>query len=112
MRAKEQFVSESLIPDRGTFAARAMGRGEPGLPTGFSWRGQHVAVVAELERWKASAPEGHRAGNEVYLRRHYYRLRMSNGQVWTVYFTRRPSSGTAARQRWFLYTISNDNAAD
>lgn len=83
-----------------------MSRGEPGLPAQFTWRDQTYRVAVRLEAWKATSPEGGRAGGEVYLRRHYYKLRMSDETVWTVYFVRqRPRSGPG-HQRWHLYTIS------
>jgi hypothetical protein len=97
------FVSEPIVPFRGTFDAQAMSRGEPGLPRGFTWRGTAYDVVERLARWKHSSREGGRAQGELYLRRHYYRLRMSDGSVWTVYFTRQASPGGSPKRRWFLY---------
>lgn len=84
-----------------------MSRGEPGLPAEFTWRDQTVQVELLLEAWKQTSPEGGRAGAEVYLRRHYYKLRMSDGSSWTVYFVRQTPRSGAARQRWYLYTISS-----
>jgi hypothetical protein len=98
------FVSEPIEPLAGTFDTAAMARAEPGLPRGFRWRDDMYEVIDVLERWKESAPEGGRPGGERYLRRHCFRLRMSDGSTWTVYFTRRtPRSGNRKR-RWFLYT--------
>lgn len=100
-----EFVSEPIVPLQGTFDVQAMGRGEPGLPSGFTWRGACYDVVERLAQWKHSSREGSRAQGELYLRRHYYKLRMSDGAAWTVYFTRQPSPGGSPRQRWFLYEI-------
>lgn len=101
----EEFVSEAIVPVAGTSDAAAMATGVPGLPRGFVWREQTHEIVACLETWKRSEPEGGRADGERYLRRHYYRLRVSDGMVWIVYFLRqRPRSGSAKR-RWFLYSI-------
>ncbi len=47
----EQFVSESITPSGGHFDTAAMGRGEPGLPLEFAWRGQTYHIVEELDRW-------------------------------------------------------------
>ncbi|MHC4610105.1 MAG: DUF6504 family protein [Planctomycetota bacterium] len=99
------FVSESITPWRESFDAAAMGRGEPGLPRGFDWRGGSYEIVERIEQWKHSSREGGRAGGELYLRRHYYRLRMSDGSVWTIYFIRQPPSSGSGKQRWFLYRI-------
>ncbi len=101
----EQFVSEALSPLRGTFDAAAMARGLPGLPSGFVWRGQSYTVDDVLERWKASSREGGRASGELYLRRHYYRLRMNDGSLWTVYFLRQTPQSSSPRVRWFLYAV-------
>ena len=101
------FVSEPITPHGGRFDAAAMGRGEPGLPGGFDWRDEAYEVVERLEAWKESEREKGRAGGELYLRRHCYRLRMSDGSIWTVYFTRQPSPSGSAKARWFLYTVDH-----
>jgi hypothetical protein len=100
-----EFVGDTIEPQSGTFDAGAMARGEPGLPRGFKWRGQAFDVVERLEQWKGTSPEGGRSGGEVYLRRHYYKLRMSDGSTWTVYFLRQAPAGGSAKRRWFLYTV-------
>jgi hypothetical protein len=100
-----ELVSEPITPLRGSFDAAAMARGEPGLPHGFTWRGQSYDVVATLDQWKHSEREGARADGELYLRRHYYRLGMSDDSVWTVYFIRQTPKSGSPKRRWFLYTI-------
>lgn len=104
-----EFVSEPIEPRGMNSGAEAAGRGEPALPERFGWNGVEYAVVAKLGQWKASAHEGGRADGELYLRRHYYRLGMSDGSVWTVYFVRQPPRGGAAKSRWFVYTIDSGN---
>ncbi len=99
-----ELISESIVPRAGTFDAERMGRGEPGLPDGFTWRSQSFDVVELLEAWKHSSREGARAGGELYLRRHYFKLRMSDDRVWTVYFVRQTPRSGDAKKRWFLYT--------
>ena len=107
-----EFVSEAISAKRGCANTAAMGRGEPGLPTAFTWRGDSYTVCEVLERWKQSSPEGGRAGNEVYLRRHYFRTRMSDGSLWTVYFLRQAARSGSAKTRWFLYEIDTDASSD
>lgn len=102
----DEFVSESITPLRGSFDTGAMAAGLPGLPQGFAWHGASYTVSAVLESWKHTSPEGGRVGNEVYLRRHYFRLRMSDNSVWTVYFVRQTPRGGSPRRRWFLETRS------
>ena len=100
-----EFVGEAIEAGSVTFDTEAMSRGEPGLPNGFRWRGEDYDIVGLMDRWKGTSREGARAGGEVYLRRHYYKLGMSDGSVWTVYFVRQaPRSGRPMR-RWFLYTV-------
>lgn len=82
-----------------------MGRGEPGLPIGFTWRGTSYEVSEELEAWKESSREGARTGGQLYLRRHCFRLRMSDDAIWTVYCTRQTPRSGDPKKRWFLYTI-------
>jgi len=100
-----ELVSEPITPYAGTFSTIRMGRGEPGLPSGFVWRGTSVNVLEELEAWKESSREGARAGGELYLRRHYFRLRMSDETIWTVYCTRQTPRSGNPKKRWFLYTV-------
>lgn len=101
--AKPELISEPITPFAGTSDVSAMARGEPGLPTGFAWRGQDFAIAQVLEKWKHSTPEG--GTGEVYLRRHYFKLAMSDGAVWTIYFTRQTPRTGNPKKRWFLYTI-------
>jgi len=98
----DEFVSESILPF-GDFDTPAMARGEPGLPTGFVWQDAKYTIVEKLAAWKQSGPEVGSIHGERYLRRHYYRLRMSDGSIWTVYFIRKTPPKGAARPRWFLH---------
>ena len=100
-----EFVSEPITPTAGTFDAAAMATGVPGLPSGFAWRGESYAIVAVLQSWKQSSREGGHAQVELYLRRHYHRLRMSDGTTWTVYFVRQTSRSGSPRRRWFLLEV-------
>lgn len=103
-----EFVSETIAPHEGRFDTEAMGRGEPGLPAGFDWRGVSYDIVERLEQWKHSERESGRAGGELYLRRHYYKLRMSDGSVWTVYFMRQTPKSGSPKRRWFLYSVDRE----
>ncbi len=102
-----EFISDCITPHKGHFDTTAMARGEPGLPSGFTWRGVSYDVIERLKAWKHSERESGRAGGELYLRRHYYQLRMSDGSLWTVYFVRQPAKSGSAKRRWFLYTMDN-----
>ena len=105
----EDFIGDPVIPLAGTFDCRPMAAGLPGLPAAFDWRGQTFRVTRLLDTWKHSVPEGGRPGAERYLRRHYFRLLMSDSSVWTIYFVRHTPRGSA-KTRWFLYTRQATNS--
>ncbi len=107
-----EVVSEPITPYSAGFDAGAMGRGEPGLPLGFTCRGDSHRVTECLDRWKQSERESGRAGGELYLRRHYWRLRMDDRSVWTVYFLRQTPRSGSPKKRWFLYSIEREDVAD
>ena len=105
-----EFISEPISPLAGTFDTRAMSRGEPGLPAGFTRRGELLRVVDVLQAWKESSREG--GTGEWYLRRHYYRLRMSDGSAWIVYFIRQSPTGANPKARWFLFGLEPPDVAE
>jgi len=100
----EAFVSEPIRPDAGTFDASRMGRGQPGLPTGFTWRDRHYAITEVLEEWKVSEAEKHRSG-ERYYRKHFWRIRVDSGEIMTLYAVRHTKPGESGKKRWWLYTV-------
>lgn len=97
-------ISEPIKPRAGSFDTAAMGTGRPGLPTGFMWRDQAFDIKEVQSEWKESSREGGRAQGELYLRRHYFALAMSDDSVWTVYFVRQTFQTSDPKKRWFLYT--------
>ena len=101
------FISEPITPFAGTFDTAPMGRGEPGLPTGFTWRNVPCTIRRTLSSWKESTREGGTDHGELYLRRHCFKLLMSDDSTWTIYFTRQTPKSGSARSRWFLYTIEH-----
>ena len=96
--AREQFVSEALDPVSGTFDVTGMSRGEPGLPLRFRWRGAEYRVAHVEQTWKTSTPDR----GEMYLRRHWYRVRCVTGQRMTLYCERQ----TKPKARWWLYSVA------
>jgi len=107
-----ELISEPITPHPGTSDTSRMGRGEPGLPSGFVWRGTSYEVLEELEAWKESSREGARTGGQLYLRRHCFRLRMSDDTIWTVYCTRQTPRSGDPKKRWFLYTIETTRQSE
>lgn len=104
----EQFVSEPITPQRGSFSTEPMAAGLASLPRAFTWRNRRYEIVECIRHEKVSAPEGHTEGKERYLRRQLFLVRLNTGQTATLYVqrqARRGASPQAARRRWFLYSI-------
>jgi len=107
----KEFISESIRPVPGTADAAAMARGEPGLPARFLWRDREVAVADVLERRKETS--GCRNGSpEQYVRKHWFRIRTADGDVWTLYFERQARSRRDRTRRWWLHTVERPENRD
>ncbi len=101
-----EFISEPITPDAGTFDAGAMASGRPGLPAGFTWRGDHYHIREVVSERKASEAEDHAAG-ERYYRKHFWKVRVESGQTMTIYAVRHVKPGENPRRRWWLFTIDS-----
>jgi len=105
INSDEAFVCEPITPVAGTFDARAMARGEPGLPQAFTWRQEEYAVARVVESWRSTGKD-RGGGSEVYVRRHWYRIETTGGEVMTLYFDRQPLRGRgASKGRWTRYSM-------
>ena len=104
-RVRDTFISEPIEPEPGSFDSEAMARGEAGVPARFTWRKQVYAVAEVLQGWISSTPEG--GSGEMYLRRHWWRLRTDCGPVMVIYCERQAGRGHSPRSRWYLYTIQS-----
>ena len=93
-----------MTPVAGSGRAAAMARGEPGLPERFTWRDTEYRVLGVIGQWKTSGPCKSGA-DEMYLRRHWYRIVTEPRAVMTVYCERQARSSRRAKSRWFIYTI-------
>ena len=101
----EEFISEPIEPVAGTFDTSAMTRGEPVLPERLKWRDKEYTVAEVVEAWKEVGP-GRSGGNEKYLRKHWFRIRIEDGLEMIVYFERQARSKRRKKVRWWLYTVS------
>ena len=100
----EEFVSEQIVPVAGTFDTAVMATGAPALPGRFRWRDTEYTVAEVIKAWKESGPDkGHTA--EIYLRKHWFEVRTTDGPIMTIYFERQPRSKHDAKKRWWLYSI-------
>lgn len=104
MPTTEQFISESIKPDKDTLNTTHMSRGEPGMPARFTWRDSQYTVAEVLESWKESGRCTH-GSHEMYLRKHWFKIRTVSGEVMKLYFERKARSTKQAKARWWLYTL-------
>jgi hypothetical protein len=99
-----QFVGERLLPAFGTGDAAAMSHGEPGLPRLFSVHGRTYEVLGVLEKWKSTGPC--RSGaDEVYLRKHWYKVLTRPAAVMTIYCDRQARDRKHPKARWWVFTV-------
>ena len=99
----KEFVSEPVVPARGSFDTPSMVAGEPGLPMRFAWRGTEYEIARVLEKWKTTGPCRH-GSSEQYVRRHWFRVETTDGTVMELYFDRQPRA-RQEMQRWWLATV-------
>jgi phosphoribosylglycinamide formyltransferase-1 len=100
-----QLVSEQLKPLLGEVDAGRIVVGAPLLPTGFAWRCVEYPVAEVLEEWKETGPCTHGSG-EMYVRKHWFRIRTTGGDEMKIYFERKARSAREAKKRWWLYTFT------
>lgn len=103
--AGERFISERILPDPESFDARGTAFGEPALPLRFSWRDRTVEVEEILDTWKDTGPCSH-GSDEKYVRKHWFRVRTTEGDEMRIYFERQARSKREQKARWWLYTHS------
>ena len=104
MGPPEEFIAEPLEPHTGTFDTTRMATGSPGLPLGFTWRGESFRIAEVLAEWKQSGPGT--GGKERYLRKHWYRIRTASGLEMKLYFERQARSGRERTRRWWLFSVT------
>jgi phosphoribosylglycinamide formyltransferase-1 len=104
MRAS--FLSEPILPVKGTFDPTGMSRGEPGVPHEFHWREKKFTVAAVLERWKDTG-ECRNGSGERYIRKHNYRIRTSDGDILQIYFQRSVGRGKMPKMRWWIRGVES-----
>jgi len=99
-----EFVCEGLTPAAGTGDAAGMARGEPGLPTRFTWREREYRLAGVIRQWKSSGP-CRSGGSEMYLRRHWYEILTDPPMVMTIYCDRQAKNRKRPKARWWVYTV-------
>ena len=107
----DKLISEPIRPMPGTMDARAMARGEPGLPRRFIWRGREREVAEVLETWKETG-RCTSGSDEQYVRKHWYRVRTADGAEMKIYFERQARSQRERTRRWWLHSMSGSEDAN
>lgn len=91
---------------------------KPGLPSGFTWRGQGYEIVELVKEWHDYRPRGkskamyEKERGSHWVRsakkrgswgvgRDYYRVRTQTGEVFDIYYDRPPVKGRGGS--WVLY---------
>ncbi len=92
----------------GEVDARRVVVGEP-VPSRRDFHGADMCRITPwvemLEEWKESGPCTHGSG-EMYVRKHWYRIRTSGGDEMKIYFERKARSAREVKKRWWLYTLT------
>ena len=101
-KERATFISEPIEPEAGSADPSAMGRGEPGLPRRFSWRGNHYEIDEVVANWKSHGQDR----GDVYVRKHWYDVVTTTGERMRLYFDRNPQRSGSKLGRWWLYSIS------
>ena len=103
----KEFISEPIVPEGGSFDAAGMAIGEPGLPARFVWRGVTYEVARVLHTWK-TVGDCHHGSGEQYVRKHWFRVEVTDGTQMELYFDRQPRS-RQRKQRWWLAAIIGES---
>jgi len=105
------FVSEPITVIDASFDPAGMAIGEPGLPQKFRWRKKEFAVAAVLDKWKEQGDCAHGSG-ERYVRKHGYRIRTTDGNVFRLYFQRSFGRGRfTTKNRWWIHSMERTGPA-
>jgi hypothetical protein len=96
------FVSEAIEPKAGSFDPATIARGEPSLPSDFTWRGEEVAVAEVRKTWRSHKVDR----GDKYVKRHYFEFLARDGRTMTVYCERQAKTGAP---RWWLYALADPN---
>lgn len=101
------FVGESITPVFGEGAV-APAAGEPIVPSGFIWRSEEYRIEAVLKTWKESRACKH-GSSERYRRKHWYRIRTTDGREMEIYLERQARSSRQRKKRWWLFSVSGQS---
>jgi hypothetical protein len=92
-----RFVSAAIEPAGNAYVTAATGT-QPPVPRAFSWDGRQLVIAGVVRAWRSSKNDR----GDVYLRRHWFELRIDTGATIEVYYDRQTRGRTC---RWWLYAI-------
>ena len=88
---------------------------KPECPRAFVWRGETYSIVEEMSAWEDYRRRGKMDRNmePAHLRRairvgswgvgrFYYRVRVSSGQIFEIYYDRAPLNASNRKGNWFI----------
>ncbi len=108
---KQHFVSKRVEVETAGMDPAAMAGGEPPAPVCFTWGEEKLQVVELLASWRGYDQDRTHGSAERYLRRHWFKVRVADGRVMSLYFERhaprRSSRSAKARKpqsRWYLHS--------
>ena len=104
---RKEFISEPIAPVQGSFVTGAMATGEPGLPRRFRWRDAEYEVARVLDTWKTTGACRHGSA-EQYVRKHWFKLVLTDGSQVEIYFDRQPRSRQKMRRWWLASIVESD----
>lgn len=97
-----EFVGEPIVPDVAAMDLQIVAGGQPAAPLSFRWRDEDCQTARVEAVWR-DISDGKHGGEPGYVRKHWFRLRLTNNWVAEVYFLRQPQG--RGKPRWFLYTL-------
>ena len=88
---------------------------KPSCPSRFVWQGESYRVAAELSQWRDYSRRGRAARNmqpqhaavaehrgSWGVGRFYFRVRVSDGRIFELYYDRAPKGSDQRKGAWFL----------
>lgn len=99
---RSTFVSEPISPDAGSGDVEAMGRGEPGAPSGFWWRDRHYVLARVHSSWKSYAMDS----GDKYVKRHWFEIETTTGEQMRIYCERHPKGKAARNNPWWVFSVT------
>lgn len=111
--SEARFVGESITV---SFDAKPVLEKKPGVPDRFEWRGDAFEIESVLREWHDYSRRGRAASNmrpthaaaaeargSWGVGRDYYRVRVTCGRVFEIYYDRAPRDVRRRKGEWFLF---------